>query len=135
MAHFDLSEVRDLARDLGNTRENAQKGARHYVSDAADRVVTQWKRNIREIDLPHGNRYGETIGYDAPEWTGRAWVAIVGPDSSLPQGGMGTGFEYGSINQDSPHMEGHRAADSEEGRFVRDSRSFARNVLWAGIRK
>lgn len=135
MADFDMSEVQDLARDLGHTHENAQQGARHPVSQSAGRVVAQWKRNIREIDLPHGKRYAETIGYDGPVRLGESWIATVGPDSSMPQGGMGRGFEYGSINQDSPHMEGNRAADDEEGHFARNCEDFGRNVLWAGIRK
>lgn len=118
MARFDTSEVQNLARDLGQARLVAQRQGRAVVQDAAKRVVEDWQRNAREIDLPHGKLYPRTIGFDGPRGRGGIWTASVGPDSTLPQGGMGRGFEYGSINQDTPHLEGNRAADAEMNRFA-----------------
>jgi len=134
VAHFDLSEVRDLARDLEAVGDNAQRDSRDIVSTAADRVTRQWQRNVRETGEAYAKWYWRAIGHDAPQWADGRWTSIVKPDTSLPQGNMSTGFEYGSINQTYPHMDAHRAVDAEEERFVRACRDFGRNVLWASVR-
>ncbi|HEY9473590.1 MAG TPA: hypothetical protein VIS06_07015, partial [Mycobacteriales bacterium] len=57
-----------------------------------------------------------SIGYDL---VARAATieATIGPDPSRPQGGMGPGFEFGSVHQP-PHLDGKRALDAEEPRFL-----------------
>lgn len=134
MAHFDLSEVRDLADRMEMTEENVQRNSRSIVNDAADRVTRQWRRNVDETGEAYAKWYMRSIGHDAPRWADGRWSVVIEPDTSLPQGNMSTGFEYGSINQTTPHMDAHRAVDDEEEPFVRACRDFGRNVLWAGIR-
>jgi hypothetical protein len=42
----------------------------------------------------------------------------TGPDSSMKQGSMGRGFEFGSQNQP-PHLDGARALPAAEQRLER----------------
>jgi len=133
VAHFDMSEVKDLARDLAAVSRQVRPDSKDIVAESTRRIVRQWRRNAEETALPHGRHYPKSIGYDGPTWTGMGWVAVAGPDAAMPQGGMGRGFEYGSINQDSPHLDGNRAADGEEKAFSRACERLGEQLLWSLI--
>jgi hypothetical protein len=116
VARFNFTEVKDLARDLGKAERVVGRQAGSVVKDAAQRVARDWRENAKDTAGSHGKLYPHTIGFDGPTKTAAGrYVATVGPDASLPQGGMS--FEFGSINQD-PHLDGNRAADGELGRFA-----------------
>jgi hypothetical protein len=133
LAHFDLSEVRDLADDMAAVGRRVRPESRTPVVEAAGRIKRQWARNAEETGHAYAKWYAKSIGVDGPRWTGNSWVATVEPDVSLPQGGMSTGFEYGSINQTSPHLDAHRAVDSEEARFVDRCARIGEQILWGLI--
>jgi hypothetical protein len=86
MAHFDFSEVKEFARDLGEAHLAARGQARGMVRNAAEQLVNQWQRNARETALPHGKWYPRSIGFDGPISTAIGWEATAGPDASMPHG-------------------------------------------------
>jgi hypothetical protein len=116
MARFNYSEVHELTRDFFQAEMAVKRGGRDVAREAAGRLQRDWRENAKDTAGSHGKLYPRTIGFDGPtqRGTGR-YVATVGPDASLPQGGMS--FEFGSINQD-PHLDGNRAADGELTRFA-----------------
>ena len=114
---FDFSEVKELADDLGKAIRRLPSSSKQVVDDAARRVERDWREHANITAGAHGVHYPGTVGFDRPSYHEGRWVTEVGPDAAMPQGGMGEGFEYGSVNQDSPHLDGHFAADREEPRF------------------
>jgi hypothetical protein len=102
---FDVAELDVLADDLVEAADRAAGAVLHVTresaatikQDARERVLGQITRTY----LPH---YPNTITYDS--WHNSAEVgAEIGPDSDRPQGGMGPGVEFGSINTPpKPHL-------------------------------
>lgn len=74
-----------------------ERGGRWVTYEARDRLRGQ----ITQTYLPH---YGRTISSEVERSAGVASM-IVGPESSKPQGGMGPGVEFGSVNTGPrPHL-------------------------------
>lgn len=112
---FDTSELRALVEDLGKV-PGATLPAVTEVVDAHGELLEQgWKANASATSGEHGKHYPKSIGREGKPGIGKIGVE-VGPETGKPQGGMGKGFEYGSRNQ-SPHMDGNRAADAREPLF------------------
>jgi hypothetical protein len=111
---FDMSQVDALADDLGTVPAEARRIARDTVKFHATKLVQEWRRNVRETAPKYSGPYQKSISFDGPTVEGDTFVAVAGPVVGLPQGNMGPGFEFGSINQTSPHMDGNRAADTRE---------------------
>lgn len=114
-AEFDTSDMREFIISLERIPIRLNKVVRDVVKDAAKDLRDEWRDNARAIDLPHGKRYPGTITTEEEDF---GFAQVIGPVSARPQGGMGRGFEYGSINQ-RPHLEGNRAADTVFPRFER----------------
>ncbi|MER7361937.1 hypothetical protein [Nonomuraea wenchangensis] len=124
---IDGSELLDLVRYLDNAEHQAAAKTYPVVERHAKALQDQWQKNARETARRHGKHYPKSItteqvpAAEAIEWT-------VGPESMMPQGGMGPGFEYGSRNQP-PHWDGARAAIQEEPKFLKSLDEIVRGLL------
>lgn len=118
MSGFDLHvDIDDdgLQRALEIAPEELAKGLLHAVDDSAAALQRDWRSNARKTARRHGKHYPSSITHDLTMHEGSV-SADIGPDRALPQGGMGQGFEYGSVNQP-PHMDGAVA-------FARNAQKF-----------
>ena len=84
------------------------------VNDAEKLVTGAWRANARATSGAHGKHYPDSITSEVRA-TATGLVLEIGPDSSRPQGAMGRGFEFGSMNQP-PHLDGARAVADNEAR-------------------
>lgn len=110
------SEFFDLAADFGKASAKVAAALYDVYADAGDAFAEDWASNARETSGEHGKHYPNSI-------TSETRVALgihveTGPDSSMKQGGMGRGFEFGSQNQP-PHLDGLRALPIAERRLER----------------
>lgn len=127
MADIDASDLDRLITVLAGAEKDAASKTYPVVKQHAEALRDQWRKNARETARKHGKRYPKTITTeqipvaDAAEW-------IVGPESALPQGGMGQGFENGSVNQP-PHWDGARAALAEEPKFLKSLDDIVQGLL------
>lgn len=98
---WDTSELEHLEDEvLLKAAVEAHLGASNVVKEQAVRFRNDWRDNARQSAGAHGKLYPASITAEKvgdTEWE-------VGPDSSMPQGGMGRGFEWGSVNQP-PHND------------------------------
>lgn len=113
----DASEVYKLAGDLSAVGAKAVPAMRGVMDESGQILAEQWRSNAEATSGEHGVHYPKAITAELA--FGVSNIAVdVGPDSSMPQGGMGKGFEYGSRNQP-PHMDGLRAMTWVEPQVVR----------------
>lgn len=112
---FDASDADNLANHFILISERTQHDLRVEVRDATKRITSGWRSKARKTARTHGRLYPDTI---IPELTDDGFGSVIGPISSMDQGGMGKGFEYGSINQP-PHMDMNLTDDVEFPRFLR----------------
>lgn len=110
---FDASQVEKLAVDLTAIPRTSAPKLTRAIEKSVDDLRDQWRANARATATPHGRLYPRTI--TSQRIASAVWE--VGPEAALPQGGMGRGFEYGSVNQP-PHLDGNRAADAVEPTFA-----------------
>ncbi|MGW4406519.1 hypothetical protein ACWEJ6_20995 [Nonomuraea sp. NPDC004702] len=112
---LDFSELLPVGDEIEDRAQRVAEGAFPLVKDYALKLQRKWRENARDTALPHGKHYPRSITasqiYDLS-----AAVWEVGPDSLLPQGGMGRGFEFGSVHQP-PHLDGARATTAIEPEF------------------
>lgn len=106
----------ELANDLGKASAGVAKALYTVYAESGDAFADDWRANAVETSGEHGKHYPASI-------TSETRVAFgihveTGPDSSMPQGGMGRGFEFGSRNQP-PHLDGARALPAAESRLER----------------
>ena len=113
----DASEVYRLGAELSQVGFKAVPAARGVMSDAGDALAREWRSNATETSGKHGVHYPASITSElAFSVTG---ISVdVGPDSGKKQGGMGRGFEFGSVNQPA-HLDGLRALDGMQARLDR----------------
>lgn len=102
MLRWDTSELEALENEvLLKAAVQAHVEAPHIVEEQAVKLRNDWRDNARKTAGRHGKHYPKSITH---ERIGDEAAYEVGPDSALPQGGMGAGFEWGSVNQ-SPHLD------------------------------
>lgn len=116
---FDTRQLLDLSADLARLPARTITDVAAVTAAAALRLATTWRANATITAGAHGRHYPKAITFDMAPALSMNVGAIIGPDSSMPQGGMGRGFEYGSRNQE-PHLDGNHAADTEEPKYVAD---------------
>lgn len=113
----DASEIYDLGDALVDVGAKAVPAARQVMSDAGEAFANEWRSNATETSGEHGVHYPSSITSELA--LSVASVSVdVGPESARKQGGMGRGFEFGSVNQP-PHLDGLRALDGMQGRLDR----------------
>lgn len=114
MIRGDASELYALANDLTQIGAKSVPAARAGIQDAGKTLEEQWRANAEATSGEHGKHYPNSI--DSEMAFSVTSVAVdVGPNSAKPQGSMGRGFEYGSVNQP-PHLDGERALSAVERR-------------------
>ncbi len=91
-----------------------------------------WRANATVTSGRHGWRYPYSITSDVGFGVGLSSTiaGVAGPDAAFPQGGMGLGFEYGSVNQP-PHLDGTRAMDVVAPRYAAALSTALASVLGA----
>ncbi|SEN86737.1 hypothetical protein [Nonomuraea pusilla] len=122
--YVDASDLDSLRRDLVGAAAQARAEAPEVVREEAAQVRKEWRANARRTAGKHGKHYPNSITMESRE--GAAWE--IGPDSAYPQGGMGRGFEYGSVNQ-APHLDGTKAAMNSEARLEQSVADWAEKLL------
>lgn len=110
----DASEFYELARKMEDAAAETIPAVRPAIQQGADLTKRAWQENARATSGAHGKHYPNSITYDTRVLAGSV-VGEVGPDSSRPQGGMGRGFEFGSVNQP-PHLDGLKAIEGTTGK-------------------
>lgn len=116
MIKIDTSAIEALAAEvMAKATRGAAQEARQVVAKGALNVKKAWRANATATAGAHGKHYPKSIDYDLTA-SGNTIEAEIGPNSAMPQGGMGRGFEYGSANQP-PHGDMARAVTAEEPRF------------------
>ncbi|MGW4663182.1 hypothetical protein [Streptosporangium sandarakinum] len=124
---LDASELLQFDEMLDDASRRAAEGAYPIVKEHALKLRDRWRENAKETAGRHGRHYPRSITAEqvfdrsAAEWE-------VGPDSALPQGGMGRGFEFGSINQP-PHLDGAWATIETEPEFNAAVDNLTRSLL------
>lgn len=113
----DASEIYKLGADLSRVGFKTVPAVRGVMSDAGDAFAREWRSNAAETSGEHGKHYPSSITAELA-FSVSSISVDVGPESSRPQGGMGRGFEFGSVNQP-PHLDGLRALDGMQGRLDR----------------
>jgi hypothetical protein len=112
----DTAPLAALAKDLDAAAALVTIDLRAVVKRGAVNIKKDWRSAAKRSAGAHGKHYPRSIDFDLSE-TGDLIEAEIGPNTALPQGGMGRGFEYGSINT-SPKPDGAKALAAEEPRFV-----------------
>ena len=107
----DASEVYKLAGDLSMVGAKSVPVLREVMAASGEAFAREWAANARETSGEHGKWYPDSI--DSEMRPGLHIEVEVGPNAAKPQGRMGPGFEYGSVNQP-PHLDGQRATDVVE---------------------
>jgi hypothetical protein len=111
----DVSELLQYASHVATTVDRAEEA----LSKVVERGAVNVKREAVSIFESYSSRnylkhYPRAMSYDMIS----PLEAEIGPDSAKPQGGMGTGIEFGSVHtQPMPHM--FPALDVEMPRFER----------------
>ena len=125
---IDASDLVKAIRELDEIPERVKLNAHVVVETWAEKLRDRWRANARSTAGRHGKHYPDSItassasaGVGDVEWE-------VGPESAQPQGGMGRGFEYGSVNQ-GPHHDGESAARSIEPQFLKAVDEMLKRVL------
>ncbi|MGA4989872.1 hypothetical protein [Nonomuraea bangladeshensis] len=121
---WDTSEIEKLENDLLEAAIKAHVGASDVVKEQATRFRNDWRDNARQTAGAHGKHYPRSI--TAEKASDTTWE--VGPDSALPQGGMGRGFEWGSVNQP-PHNDMGQAIVTVPDRFEAAVKDWAEKLL------
>jgi hypothetical protein len=117
MTDFDMRELYALSADLGDVPAKALRSVIDVVRDGGTELRDRWKANARETSGTHGRLYPNSI--HATTFTTTSGIeAEIGPVTSMPQGKMGPGFEFGSVNQPA-HLDGQRATDEVIPRIER----------------
>ena len=87
------------------------------MAEAGEAFAEDWRDNAVETSGEHGKHYPNSIDSELVFDLGGVSVD-VGPNAAKKQGSMGTGFEFGSVNQP-PHLDGLRALDGFQMRVER----------------
>lgn len=105
-------EIRRLAADLSAVSAKMVGPMRAVFKESGDLLAQEWANNARATSGVHGKHYPNSIDADLRFSLGNI-EAEVGPNAGKPQGRMGRGFEFGSVNQP-PHLDGLKAVDKLE---------------------
>jgi hypothetical protein len=124
---IDASDLLKLAADLEVEPKRVARDTYPVVKRLAKELEEQWRSNATSTARRHGKHYPKAITAEQlPMGDGPWWE--VGPESAKRQGGMGRGFEFGSVNQP-PHWDGTRAAVGIEPKLYAAIDAVARSFL------
>jgi hypothetical protein len=125
--HVTIDGADAIAGDFELAAEKMPRTVRVVTEAAGERLRDGWRANAKATAGTHGRFYPSSITAETiPTFAGA--TVDVGPESGRRQGGMGPGFEYGSVNQP-PHLDGKRAADAEAPRYLLNLDAAIRGLL------
>lgn len=113
------ANLNDLAGDLRGVGQDVKRKMPDVVRDAAKRG----NRNARAFASEDHTMFSDVDEEYPLSFTVERRGALVfeyGPDASLPEGSKASGYEFGSINQASPHRNLDRSVDIERVEFPED---------------
>lgn len=113
--HLSLDGFEGLADDMDRAGSRVADELYPVVKKAAVNIKRVWRRKAKRTGGAHGKLYWLAIDFDLGRLGDRI-DAEIGPRAELPQGGMGRGFEYGSVHT-APHPDGEAAVEAEAPRF------------------
>lgn len=119
------SETEALAADLAAAPARLLAEVPLVVSKGALNIKDDWRGAVS--GLPHLPQFPASIGYDLDIQPGGV-SAEIGPDKEKPQGPLGNLAEFGSANNP-PGLQGQRALDAEEPRFLAAVEDLAERAL------
>lgn len=113
------ANLNDLASDLRGVSADVKRKMPGVVRDAAQRGNRNAANFAREDHTMHSD-----VDIEYPESFTVERVGPLsyeyGPDAALPEGSKAPGYEFGSINQASPHRNLDRSVDIEAVEFPLD---------------
>lgn len=119
-------EFFELAVDFERASVRTAATLFNVYKQAGDEFAKSWADNARATSGEHGKHYPDSITSETRVALG---IAVeTGPESGRKQGGMGRGFEFGSINQP-PHLDGLRALGPADARLTRLSENALRGIV------
>lgn len=127
MADIEVIGARELIAALHEAGLRAATVADAVVVNNGELLAQRWRDRARVTAGRHGRRYPASITTERLI-SGRVVSVDIGPEVGRPQGGMGRGFEYGSVNQP-PHLDGKQATDETEPQFVSELEAAAGGLL------
>jgi hypothetical protein len=125
--HIQLQGSDELAYDMDHAGDKVADELYPVVKRALQNIKTTWRRRARGSAGAHGKLYPLAIDYDIAR-LGMRIDGEVGPQAGMPQGGMGRGFEYGSINT-APKPDGAAAVEAEEPKFIAQAEAAVARAL------
>lgn len=97
--------------------------------DTAGKATAQaWKGIATATSGEHGKHYPNSITHEMRFTFGGNVEVEIGPDSGMPQGSMGRGFEFGSRNQP-PHLDGVKAFEQNQAGVEKAADAAIRPVI------
>jgi hypothetical protein len=110
---WDASGLSGVAVEINAGAVKLGEAARDLVDETATDIERDWRKNATETAGAHGKHYPKSI---KKHMLADGLTAEIEPTEGMRQGGMS--FEFGS-SQQSPHLDGQRALDSNEPKFAR----------------
>lgn len=107
-------EVFALAHDFSKASAEVARALYDTFKAEGEAFAEDWARNATATSGEHGKHYPKSISSETRLSLGI--LVETGPESGMPQGGMGPGFEFGSRNQP-PHLDGLTAMGPAEERL------------------
>lgn len=125
--HIELQGLDELAVDMERAGPRVMDELYPVVKRGLQNIKTSWRKGARGSAGAHGKLYPLAIDYDIAR-LGMRIDGEVGPQAGMPQGGMGRGFEYGSINT-APKPDGDAAVVAEEPKFYAEAEAAVLRAL------
>lgn len=119
-------DITRLANDLGRASIRVASALFDVYRDEGEQFAEDWATNARATSGTHGKFYPDSI--DSEVRVSLGIEVEAGPNSGKKQGGMGRGFELGSVNQP-PHLDGLRAMPAADARLVRSASNAIGSIL------
>lgn len=113
---MSAAEIYALGEDFGKASAKVVPALFDTYQQEAKSFESDWRSNATATSGRHGKHYPKSITSEMK--VGLSIVAEIGPESGRPQGSMGRGFEFGSVNQP-PHLDGARAMAPAQIRLER----------------
>ena len=122
-----VNGLAELTADLEQAAVKALPALAAVAEKAGVSLQAKWRANAKATAKKHGRWYPSSITHET-KVTAAAVTVEVGPETGKKQGGMGRGFEYGSVKQP-PHLDGKKAADAVEPDFTAACTAAATSLL------
>lgn len=99
----DMDGDGELETAFAEAPEQLNTSLWETLDKSAAKTQRDWRAGARKTAGRHGKHYPSSITHALLRADGAIW-SDIGPETDLPQGGMGPGFEYGSVNT-APHPD------------------------------